>query len=58
MDNSKLMEEVSALKLAVQELTIRVEAIENGERGNGVFLDGTSDLIAEYIKTASKKEGE
>lgn len=58
MDLKEMQAELSAMKLLLQELEHRVSAIESGERGNGVFLDGASEVVTQYIMSAVKKESE
>jgi hypothetical protein len=52
----KLEVEIAALKLVGQELGLRLDAIEKGEKSSGVFLDGAPDFVVDYLKEV--KEGE
>lgn len=50
---------LTELILKVQELETRITALENGEFGTGVYLDGCTDADAEYISgKPTKKDGE
>lgn len=50
---------LTELILKVQELETRLTALENGEFGTGVYLDGCTDADAEYISGKPiKKDGE
>lgn len=46
--------EIAAIKLGLQELSIRVDALEKGEKSSGVFLDGAPDFVVDYLKTEDK----
>lgn len=56
----KLEKDNRELKLALQELEKKVEALQNGEYGTGIYLGGCSEADIEYItgKVPDKKEGE
>lgn len=50
---------LTELLLKIQLLETRVEKLEKGEFGTGVFLDGCTEADAEYIAGKPiKKEGE
>ena len=58
----KKVEELEMFKaeylLKFQELEKKVEALESGSLGTGVYLEGCPDFATEYIKSENKKEGE
>jgi len=53
-DLKKLYDEI---KLYAQSLEKRIEALEKGEFGTGIYLDGCSEAAKEYIENETKKEG-
>lgn len=55
MDTKEILEKLQNLILQVQSLETRVEDLEKGEFGTGVYLDGCTEADKEYI---SKREGE
>ena len=48
----------SDLTLTIQSLEKRVQDLENGEFGTGLYLDGCNDLDREFITNKNKKAGE
>lgn len=61
MNNEQIQElisKISELQANVQKLIQRVEALENGSIGTGVYLDGCPEYAMDYIKNSIKKEGE
>lgn len=59
----KKVEELEQFKakmaLEFQELVNKVETLENGSLGTGVYLDGCPDFATEYInESKNKKDGE
>ena len=44
--------------LKFQELEKKVEELESGSLGTGVYLEGCPDFATEYIKSENKKDGE
>jgi len=54
-----ISERVSKIELICQDLGNRVDKLENGEYGTGVYLDGCNEADIEYITDKSvKKEHE
>lgn len=49
---------VRELLLRLQVLEDRVEKLEKGEFGTGIYLDGCSEATVEYIKSSEQKAGE
>lgn len=61
MNNEQIQEivaKISELQANVQQLIQRVETLENGSTGTGVYLDGCPEYATDYIKKSFKKEGE
>lgn len=61
MNNEQIQElisKISELQANVQQLIQRVEVLENGSTGTGVYLDGCPEYAMDYIKNSIKKEGE
>lgn len=46
-----LSESVAKLNLKVQSLEERLDAIQKGEFGSGVYLEGSSPLVQKYVRT-------
>lgn len=46
------------LTLTIQSLEKRVQDLENGEFGTGLYLDGCNELDREFITNKNKKAGE
>lgn len=44
--------------LTIQSLEKRVQDLENGEFGTGLYLDGCNELDREFITNKNKKAGE
>lgn len=51
----KLEETIAELKATVSQLAQKVEELENGSFGTGVYLDGVSDYNKDFI---TSKKGE
>lgn len=49
-----LVEKIDKLILRVNELEKRIQKLETGSLGTGVYLDGAPDYVKDYIN----KEGE
>ncbi len=49
-----LVEKIDKLILRVNELEKRIQELETGSLGTGVYLDGAPDYVKDYIN----KEGE
>lgn len=49
-----LVEKIDKLTLRVNELEKRIQELETGSLGTGVYLDGAPDYVKDYIN----KEGE
>ena len=69
MRENQIAEEISAkldtiiktqsdLTLTIQSLEKRVQDLENGEFGTGLYLDGCNDLDREFITNKNEKAGE
>lgn len=55
----KLKNRIDHIELICQQLDSRVDKLEKGEYGTGVYLEGCSDADAEYIiGKPIEKEGE
>lgn len=55
----KILNDISTLKAEIMDIKKRLEILENGESGSGVYLEGCPDYAVEYIKAETKKrEGE
>lgn len=51
--------QVNALKLESQLLSDRIKVLEEGDRGTGVYFDGTPDYVKNYVNAVAvddKKE--
>ncbi len=46
------------LTLTIQSLEKRVQDLENGEFGTGLYLDGCNELDKEFITNKNEKAGE
>ena len=53
MEN-ELLEKIDKLTLRVNELEKRINDLETGSLGTGVYLDGAPEYVKDYLK----KEGE
>jgi hypothetical protein len=49
-------QKIMELTLKIQELEQRVEKLENGEFGTGIYLDGCSEADVEYITGKNEKK--
>jgi cell division protein FtsB len=61
MNNEQIQElvaKISELQANVQQLIQRVETLESGSIGTGVYLDGCPEYATDYIRNSIKKEGE
>ena len=58
-EKEKILARIDQLEIVCRELETRVDKLENGNFGTGVYLDGCSENDAEYIiGKPIKKEGE
>jgi hypothetical protein len=55
---ASLEQTIRELNLKIQQLEDRLSALENGEFGTGIYLDGCSEGDKKYIAEISKKVGE
>ena len=53
-----LEQNIRELNLKIQQLEDRLNNLENGEFGTGIYLDGCSEGDKKYIAEISRKVGE
>lgn len=57
-DIVKLEQMIKELTLKIQMLEQRIVDLEEGNFGTGIYLDGCSEIDAEFISGKTKKVGE
>jgi hypothetical protein len=55
---TRLEQMIRELCLKIQQLEERINSLENGEFGTGIYLDGCSEGDVSYIINSNKKVGE
>lgn len=58
MTNEELLNLLNETKIELQLLEQRVKDLEDGSFGTGIYLDGCSESVVEYINTKTEKAGE
>lgn len=58
MTNEELLKLINDTKIALQLLEQRVKNLEDGSFGTGIYLDGCSESVVEYLNTKTEKAGE
>jgi hypothetical protein len=54
----ELLERVNKLTLRVQSLEEQVLALQNGEYGSGVYLEGAPTIVQKYVNAQRAKKDE